>query len=120
VLLITGTYQPSTSRSRRRRARSPLPRLIILGNDDAAQFDIGDLDAGPTGQLVIVDATDDDSIMESRVTELHAASIMVTDVLPSTRPAEEATLLPIGDTIPWTCGVSDGCALVASIPGIRT
>ena len=56
---------------------------------------------------MIVDATDDDSIMESRVTELHAASIMVTDVLPSTRPAEEATLLPIGDTIPWTCGVSD-------------
>jgi hypothetical protein len=83
--------------------------LIILGNDDAARLDIGDLDidTGPAGQLVIVDATDDDSIMESRVTELHAASIMVTDVLPSTRPAEEATLLQIGDTIPWTCGVSD-------------
>lgn len=82
--------------------------VVELGNDIAEQLGAGDftVDLGPAQQLVVVDATNDDSVIDSHVSELAASGITVTDVLPATQPWTGATLHPIGTTTPWTCGTA--------------
>lgn len=83
--------------------------LIVLGTETAARFDAGDtrIDLGPVGQLVVVNGTGDNSIVESRLEDLKAAGIQVAAEVASAQPAEETTLHPIGETTPWTCGIAD-------------
>lgn len=83
--------------------------LIILGTDAATRFESGDerIDLGPVGQLIVVNGTGDNSIVESRLADLKAAGIQVATEVASARPADETTLHPITETTPWTCGIAD-------------
>ncbi|WP_040494092.1 LysM peptidoglycan-binding domain-containing protein [Ilumatobacter nonamiensis] len=93
---------------------SPVPAetpdaLIVLGDDIATKVadDSIDIDIGAAGTLTIVDATDDDSLVDTQLATLNAAGIDIAAVLESNRPTTETMLNPIGDTIPWTCGIAD-------------
>lgn len=82
--------------------------LVVLGADIAEQLASEDfnVDIGPSGQLVVVDATDTDSILESYLSELDASGINVSDVVPARRAVTGTRLHPIGATTAWTCGTA--------------